>query len=79
MDDYIAVLLEHIRTQTSHFGREASQARKALQALQALEATFSPEQRQLFLTYEETHNAASAVSEDAYARAAFLLAREIYR
>ena len=36
-------------------------------------------QRKLFLAYEEARNAAEGASEDAFARQAFLLAREVYR
>ena len=49
------------------------------QAADALCDTLSPEQRKLFLAYEAARNACASASEDAYARQAFLLAREIYR
>ena len=48
-------------------------------ALDALCQTFSPEQNTLFLTYEAARNAVASLSEDDFARAAFLLAREVYR
>ena len=46
---------------------------------EALRNTLSPEQRRLFLRYEEAHNALASVSEEIFARQAFLLAREIFR
>ena len=77
MDNYIDVLLEALcRGQASAFSREAFREH---QALDALMATLSDEQRDLFLAYEAAHNDAASISADAYARSAFLLAREIFR
>ena len=42
--------------------------------------TPSPKSRKnLFLVYEDARNACAGASEDAYARQAFLLAKEIFR
>ncbi len=77
MEDYISVLLDYL----SEYRRPVygSEILRENAAREALDATFSPEQRELFLTYEDTRNASAAASEDALARAAFLLAREIFR
>ena len=48
-------------------------------ALKALSATLSEQQTKLLLTYEAEKNAAASISEDIFARQAFLLAREIFR
>ena len=77
MEDYIQVLLDHLRGHTRPvYGPEAQAEHRTLAAL---EATFSPEQKKLFLKYEAARNESAAVSEDALARSAFLLAREIFR
>jgi len=80
MEDYIDILLTHLSEQRpfSTQSEEAAQT-EARRATQALWETFSPRQRKLFLAYESAQNAVNTLSEDAYARAAFLLAREIYR
>ena len=59
--------------------QHASERKQEAQAADALCDTLSPEQRKLFLAYEAARNACASASEDAYARQAFLLAREIYR
>ena len=81
MDDYIDVLLESLADQRLSFlGHEYStRLKQEAQAADALCDTLSPEQRKLFLAYEAARNACASASEDAYARQAFLLAREIYR
>lgn len=77
MDNYIDVLLEALcRDRASAFSREAFREH---QALDALMATLSDEQRELFLAYEAAHNETASISEDAYARSAFELARKIFR
>ena len=81
MQDYIDVLLCHLAdTRQSSLPGEAFplQARE-YQTMDALTASFTADQRKLFLAYEEARNAAASVSEDAFARQAFLLAREVYR
>lgn len=81
MDDYIDVLLESLADQRLSFlGHEYfTRLKQEAQTADALCDTLSPEQRKLFLAYEAARNACASASEDAYARQAFLLAREIYR
>ena len=81
MDDYIDVLLESLADQRLSFlGHEYfTRLKQEAQTADALCDTRSPEQRKLFLAYEAARNACASASEDAYARQAFLLAREIYR
>ena len=77
MEDYITVLLDHLSEHTRPvYGSETLQENAAFAAL---DATFSPEQRKLFLKYDAARNESAAVREDAFARAAFLLARDIFR
>ena len=81
MEDYIDVLLEALSGQRLSFlGHEyfIRQEQESL-ACQDLSRTFTEEQKTLFLAYEDAHNACASLSEDAYARQAFLLAKEIYR
>ena len=80
MDDYITVLLKRL-TEHSPSANWESLVRQTRQnqAGEALRNTLSPEQRRLFLRYEEAHNALASVSEEIFARQAFLLAREIFR
>ena len=81
MQDYIDVLLCHLADQRqstlpgTYFPLQAREQ----QALNALLDSLTAGQRKLFLAYEEARNAAASVSEDAFARQAFLLAREVYR
>ena len=80
MDDYITVLLNHLTEHSPSANWEylARQTRQN-QAGEALLNTLYLEQRRLFLRYEEAHNALASVSEEIFARQAFLLAREIFR
>lgn len=81
MEDYIDALLQYIaenRLTTMSCEYTARLAREEA-ACKALERTFTDEQRKLFSAYDAARNAAASSSEDAYARAAFLLAKEIYR
>lgn len=81
MQDYIDVLLCHLADQRqstlpgTYFPLQAREQ----QALNALLDSLTAGQRKLFLAYEEARNAAEGASEDAFARQAFLLAREVYR
>ena len=81
MQDYIDVLLCHLPDQRhsalpgTYFPLQAREQ----QALNALLDSLTAGQRKLFLAYEEARNAAEGASEDAFARQAFLLAREVYR
>ena len=81
MEDYITVLLDYLNEQRtlSSDGAHALRRFQESAALEALSQTFSPEQKKLFLSYEAARNATASISEDEFARAAFLLAREIYR
>lgn len=80
MEDYISILLDHLREQCSTLGGwpYAIQQQRTLQAQTALASTLSAAQ-QLLLAYEEESALCAGIREDAYARAAFLLAREILR
>ena len=80
MEDYIDVLLNYIADErlttrtnesTAHLAREES-------ACEALTRTFTAEQHDLFHTYDIARSACASDSESAYARAAFLLAKEIF-
>ena len=52
---------------------------QANDALTALSATLTDQQRALLDSYEDASAAAGSAYQDAYARRAFLLAREVYR
>lgn len=81
MEDYIDALLQYVaekRLSTITCEYSACLAREE-SASEALERTLTDEQRKLFRAYEEARNATDSMSEDAYARQAFLLAREIFR
>ena len=81
MQDYIDVLLCHLADtrQNALPGEYFPLQAREYQTLDALTASFTADQRKLFLAYEEARNAAEGASEDAFARQAFLLAREVYR
>ena len=81
MQDYIDVLLCHLadQRQSTLPGTYFPPQAREQQALNALLDSRTAGQRKLFLAYEEARNAAASVSEDAFARQAFLLAREVYR
>lgn len=81
MQDYIDVLLCHLSSarQSSLPGEYFPLQVREQQALNALLDSLTAGQRKLFLAYEEARNAAEGASEDAFARQAFLLAREVYR
>lgn len=80
MEDYIDALLQLVgeqrmstvscRYQTALVQEEA--------ACDALCHTLTEEQKQLFLAYESARDTTATISEDEYARAAFLLAKEIF-
>ncbi|MGI5987396.1 MAG: hypothetical protein ACOX7M_04580 [Dysosmobacter sp.] len=53
--------------------------RREAAAAEALTASLTGEQRALFLAFEESRNASAAAYQEALARQAFLLAREIFR
>lgn len=81
MEDYIDVLLRDICEErlTSVSPEYYTRFEQSKRALNALMEALTEQQWKLFLAYEETRNAAASISEDAYARRAFLLAREIFR
>ena len=81
MQDYIDVLLCHLADtrQNALPGEYFPLQAREYQTMDALTASFTADQRKLFLAYEEARNAAEGASEDAFARQAFLLAREVYR
>ena len=83
MNDYIDCLLDDLETKLPFLnslvpGHQARNA-EADNATAALWETFSPQQRKLFLFYEETHNALGGMEQRSFARQAFLLARDIFR
>ena len=81
MQDYIDALLVYLSEQrfsgtgSEYFTRLACEEA----AGEALCRTLTPEQHKLFLAYEAARNATASAAEDAYARQAFLLAKEIFR
>lgn len=81
MGDYIDVLLQYIGDErlSPASSRYYSCLIREEEACKALTQTLTESQRELFRTYEEARSATSSAFEDDYARAAFLLAREIFR
>lgn len=80
MDDYITVLLHDLEDRAQDFlpGDYHTAIRREAAAA-ALTASLTGEQRALFLAFEESRNASAAAYQEALARQAFLLAREIFR
>ena len=81
MEDYIDVLLQYIGDERMNpvSSRYYACLIREEDACKALTQTLTESQRELFRTYEEARSATSSAFEDDYARAAFLLAREIFR
>ena len=81
MEDYIDVLLQYVVAQRLHTVVCESPAHIAQEenTLSALTSTFTDEQRRLFRAYDTARSIRESDSEDAYARQAFLLARDIFR
>ena len=81
MEDYIDALLLYLSEQrhASSPGSYFSCLAREQAACDALCSTLSKEQHKLFLAYDDARNATASVAEDAYARQAFLLAKEIFR
>jgi len=82
MEDYISVLLEHLSENRRLSAMSGEYLRCLTQeeaAFEALRQALTEEQRKLFRAYEDARNATASVSEDDFARTAFLLAKEIYR
>ena len=81
MSDYISILLSAVEEDLYPFlGADYFLAiqREEL-AAGALEATLTAAQKDLFRAYENTRNDSESAYQDAFARRAFLLAREVYR
>ena len=81
MEDYIDALLQLVgeRRMTSVSCRYQSALVREEAACDALCQTLSEEQHDLFLAYESARGTTAAtIAEDEYARAAFLLAKEIF-
>ena len=81
MDDDITVLLHDLEDRAQDFlpGDYHTAIRREAAAAEALTASLTGEQRALFLAFEESRNASAAAYQEALARQAFLLAREIFR
>ena len=80
MEDYIDVLLAYIAEQRSAFvsSQYLSCLTREEAAYEALAQTLTEEQKPLFHAYDDARSATANTAEDAYARQAFLLAREIF-
>ena len=81
MSDYIDILLSALEEEMySYLGEDYFlPLQQANDALTALSATLTDQQRALLYSYEDASAAAGSAYQDAYARRAFLLAREVYR
>ena len=81
MDDYITVLLHDLEDRAQDFlpGDYHGAIRREAAAAEALAASLTKPQHVLFLAFEEARNASAAAYQEALARQAFLLAREMYR
>lgn len=80
MEDYIDALLMYLSEERSTFvsGEYFTRLQQEETAYCALSATLTQKQKKLFLAYDDARNAAASLSESEFARAAFLLAREIF-
>ena len=81
MSDYIDILLTALEDELfPSLGKDYFlPLQQAHDALTALSATLTDQQRALLDSYEDASAAAGSAYQDAYARRAFLLAREVYR
>ena len=81
MQDYIDILLTAVEGNLfSHLGKDYFLSlRQEEAAWNSLRATLSEEQAALLDAYQDIRNSTAIAYGDAYARQAFLLAREIYR
>ena len=79
--DYITVLLHDLEDRAQDFlpGDYHAAIRREAAAAEALTASLTKPQHALFLAFEESRNASAAAYQEALARQAFLLAREMYR
>jgi len=80
MEDYIDALLQFTAEQRmeSQSSRYLSALAREEEAAEALLRTLNEEQQTLFRAYENARSDSAMIAEDDYARAAFLLAREIF-
>lgn len=80
MEDYIDALLQFTAEQRmdAQSGRYLSALAREEAAAEALLRTLSKEQKTLFRAYENARSDSAMIAGDDYARAAFLLAREIF-
>ena len=80
MEDYIDALLRYLDEQRSSVmsGEYVSRLAREEAAAKALCRTLTEEQHRLFLSYDNARSATASAAEDEYARAAFLLAKEIF-
>ena len=80
MEDYIDVLLNYIADErlTTRSCESSARLTREEAAFEALSRTFTAEQHDLFHTYDVARSACASDSEYTYARAAFLLAKEIF-
>ena len=81
MSDYTDILLTALEDELfPSLGKDYFLSlQQANDALTALSATLTDQQRALLDSYEDASAAAGSAYQDAYARRAFLLAREVYR
>ena len=81
MEDFITILLDYLsehRMLSDASGEYIHRLQQEETAYCALSATLTQKQKKLFLAYDDARNAAASLSESEFARAAFLLAREIF-
>ena len=83
MDDYLAALYQYLTEELLPSARSSPdyfiRCRQEEAALDALLDTLSPEQRDLYLRYEEFRNDLSVIEAEQLFRETFRLTRELYR
>ena len=81
MSDYIDILLSALEEEMySYLGKDYFLSlHESAEALDALSDTFTSQQQALFRAYEDARSESQSAYQDAFARRAFLLAREFYR
>jgi len=81
MEDYIDALLMYLSEERSALvsSEYLIRLRQEEAAYEALSRTLTEEQKPLLRAYDDARSAAASTAEDTYARAAFQLAREIFR
>lgn len=80
MEDYIDVLLNYLAEErlTTQTHESIVRLSREEAACKALTSTLTEEQKPLFRAYDMARSACASDFESAYARAAFLLAKEIF-